>query len=97
MTKKTKKQPRKLRIGILFGGRSGEHEVSLLSAASILNAINKNKYEVVPIAITKQGHWITSTEAENLLPPSSKPAPVLDKSEPLQLSASTDLAQQNGP
>ncbi|MGA9804174.1 MAG: D-alanine--D-alanine ligase A, partial [Terriglobales bacterium] len=39
----------KLRVGILFGGRSGEHEVSLLSAASVLNAIDKTKYEVVPI------------------------------------------------
>jgi len=46
----------KLRVGILFGGRSGEHEVSLLSAASVLNAIDKTKYEVVPIGITKQGH-----------------------------------------
>ena len=41
---------KKLRVGILFGGRSGEHEVSLLSAASVLNAIDKDKYEVVPIA-----------------------------------------------
>jgi len=46
---------KKLRVGILFGGRSGEHEVSLLSAASVLNAIDKNKYEVVPIGITKEG------------------------------------------
>jgi D-ala D-ala ligase N-terminus len=44
---------KKLRVGILFGGRSGEHEVSLLSTASVLNAIDKNKYEVVPIGITK--------------------------------------------
>jgi D-alanine-D-alanine ligase-like ATP-grasp enzyme len=41
---------KKLRVGILFGGRSGEHDVSLLSAASVLNAIDKDKYEVVPIA-----------------------------------------------
>ncbi len=57
----------KLRIGILFGGRSGEHEVSLLSAASVLNAIEKDKYEVVPIGITKDGRWVTATDAENLL------------------------------
>ena len=42
----------KLRVGVLFGGRSGEHEFSLLSAASVLNAIDKSKYEVVPIGIT---------------------------------------------
>lgn len=54
-------------MGILFGGRSGEHEVSLLSAASVLNAIDKEKYEVVPIGITKDGRWLTAEHAENLL------------------------------
>jgi D-alanine-D-alanine ligase len=57
----------KLRVGILFGGRSGEHEVSLLSAASVLNAIDKTKYEVVPIGITKEGRWLTAEHAERLL------------------------------
>jgi D-alanine-D-alanine ligase len=57
----------KLRVGILFGGRSGEHEVSLLSAASILQAIDKNKYDVVPIGITKDGRWLTAGDAELLL------------------------------
>src|SRR6204780_5179544 len=58
---------KKLRVGILFGGRSGEHEASLLSAASVLHAIDKNKYEVVPIGITKDGRWLTAEHAENLL------------------------------
>ncbi|MGD0268652.1 MAG: D-alanine--D-alanine ligase family protein [Candidatus Sulfotelmatobacter sp.] len=58
---------KKLRVGILFGGRSGEHEVSLLSAASVLQAIDKDKYEVVPIGITKDGRWLTAGDAENLL------------------------------
>src|SRR5882762_9894796 len=57
----------KLRVGILFGGRSGEHEVSLLSAASVLNAIDKDRYEVVPIGITKDGRWVTSGDAHRLL------------------------------
>jgi len=57
----------KPRVGILFGGRSGEHEVSLLSAASVLSAIDKTKYEVVPIGITKDGHWLTAEHAERLL------------------------------
>lgn len=57
----------KLRVGILFGGRSGEHEVSLLSAASVLNAIDKTRFDVVPIGITKAGHWVTSAHAERLL------------------------------
>src|SRR5271169_3245832 len=57
----------KLRVGVLFGGRSGEHEVSLLSAASVLNAIDKKKYDVVPIGITKEGRWVTAAHAERLL------------------------------
>jgi len=58
---------KKLRVGILFGGRSGEHEVSLLSAASAFKAIDQSKYEVVPIGITKDGHWLTAADAERLL------------------------------
>ena len=58
---------KKIRVGVLFGGRSGEHEISLLSAASVLNAIDKNKYEVVPIGITKDGLWVTAAHAEALL------------------------------
>ena len=58
---------KRLRIGILFGGRSGEHEVSLLSAASILKAIDRKKYDVVPIGIDKQGCWHTGLEADRLL------------------------------
>src|SRR6516164_4816429 len=58
---------KKLRVGVLFGGRSGEHEVSLLSAASVVNAIDKSKYEVVPIGITKDGRWLTAAAAEALL------------------------------
>src|SRR5262249_16580288 len=58
---------KKLRVGVLFGGRSGEHEVSLLSAASVLKAINQDKYEVVPIGITKEGQWVSPAHAEKLL------------------------------
>jgi D-alanine-D-alanine ligase len=58
---------KKLRVGILFGGRSGEHEISLLSAASVFAAIDKKKFEVVPIGITKEGHWVTAADAHTLL------------------------------
>ena len=58
---------KKLRVGILFGGRSGEHEVSLLSAASILKAIDRKKFDVVPIGITKEGRWLAAADATNLL------------------------------
>lgn len=57
----------KTRVGVLFGGRSGEHEVSLLSAASVIKAIDKSKYDVVPIGITKGGQWVTDLHAEQLL------------------------------
>jgi D-alanine-D-alanine ligase len=58
---------KKLRVGILFGGRSGEHEVSLLSAASILEAIDRSKFDVVPIGITKEGRWLAGGDAQHLL------------------------------
>ncbi len=58
---------KKQRVGILFGGRSGEHEVSLLSAASVLKAIDRKKFDVVPIGITKDGHWLAAGDAHNLL------------------------------
>lgn len=48
----------KLRVGLVFGGRSGEHDVSLMSAASIMRALDKDRYEVVPIGITKSGQWL---------------------------------------
>jgi D-alanine-D-alanine ligase len=90
---------KKLRIGILFGGRSGEHEVSLLSAASILRSIDKTKYEVVPIGITKQGQWITSSDAQHLLTGGAKPASASGKkasNKSIQLSASAELVKQSG-
>lgn len=49
---------KKIRVGLIFGGRSGEHEVSLASAASVMKAIDKEKYEVIPIGITREGKWI---------------------------------------
>jgi D-alanine-D-alanine ligase len=58
---------KKLRVGVLFGGRSGEHEISLLSAASVFKAIDPERYEVVPIGITKEGRWVTAADAERLL------------------------------
>ena len=60
--------PSKIRVGVIFGGRSGEHEVSLRSAESVINALDPDKYDVVPIAITKAGKWLASSEATDLLP-----------------------------
>lgn len=53
---------KRIRVGIIFGGRSGEHEVSLRSARSVMDAIDRDRYEVLPIGITKDGHWIAGND-----------------------------------
>src|SRR5918912_734400 len=58
----------KLRIGVIFGGRSGEHEISVRSARSVVESLDRDKYEVVPIAIDKEGKWLSPAEAVRLLP-----------------------------
>ena len=59
---------KRIRVGVIFGGRSGEHEVSIRSADSIIRALDKDRYECVPIAITKSGKWLKSSDATRLLP-----------------------------
>ncbi|HXW57293.1 MAG TPA: D-alanine--D-alanine ligase family protein [Candidatus Cybelea sp.] len=59
---------KRLRVGVLFGGRSGEHEVSLASAASVIRALDPEKYEAVPIGIAKDGRWLVGTSAQRMLP-----------------------------
>lgn len=61
-------EKKRLRVGVLFGGRSGEHEVSLASAASVIRALDADKYEAVPIGITKEGHWLVGVGAQKMLP-----------------------------
>lgn len=58
---------RKMRVGVVFGGRSVEHEVSLVSASSVMKALDPAKYEVVPIGIAPNGRWLSSTDALRLL------------------------------
>ena len=57
----------KIRVGILFGGKSAEHEVSLQSAKNVIDAIDREKYEVIPIGIDKQGHWHITDDSRHLL------------------------------
>lgn len=54
---------KKLRVAVIYGGKSGEHDVSLVSAASVIKALDLNKYEVIPMGITKDGTWILGTES----------------------------------
>jgi len=80
-------QYRKLRVGVLFGGRSGEHEVSLTSAQGIMAALDKQKYEVVPIGITKTGQWLTGGDIHQRLLDAAAGHPVLEagaKAEPTE-------------
>jgi D-alanine-D-alanine ligase len=60
--------PKKLRVGVIFGGRSGEHEISIRSAQAIVEAIDRKKFDVVPIAITKEGKWLAPSQSAQLLP-----------------------------
>jgi D-alanine-D-alanine ligase len=59
-------EKKKTRIGLVFGGRSGEHEVSLASAESVMANMDRDKYEIVPIGITKEGSWLLGTEPRTL-------------------------------
>jgi D-alanine-D-alanine ligase len=61
-------EKKRLRVGVIFGGRSGEHEVSLASAASVIRALDPAQYEVVPIGITKDGRWLAGGTAQKMLP-----------------------------
>src|SRR5260370_770526 len=59
---------KRLRVGVIFGGRSGEHEVSLASAASVIRALDPEKYEALPIGIGNDGRWFIGTPAQKVLP-----------------------------
>ncbi len=54
--------PSKLRVAVIFGGRSGEHDVSLMSARAVLSVLDPAKYEVTQIGITREGHWLTGED-----------------------------------
>ena len=58
----------RVRVGVIFGGKSVEHEVSLVSARAIMKALDPKQYEVVPIGITRQGRWVLG-ESHCALPP----------------------------
>lgn len=58
----------KKRIGVIFGGRSGEHEISIRSAKTVIEKLDKDNYDVMPIAITKEGKWLSPAESLSLLP-----------------------------
>src|SRR4029453_11510192 len=75
----------KTRVGVIFGGRSGEHEVSLRSAESIIRSLDPSKYEVVPIAITHEGRWLASRNAVAMLPAMEAIQAALTSGEPMAI------------
>ena len=56
----------KTNIGVFFGGRSTEHEISVISANQAINAIDSEKYNVIPVYVTKEGRWFTGDALLNL-------------------------------
>jgi D-alanine-D-alanine ligase len=79
---------RRVRVGLLFGGRSSEHEVSLQSAASIASAIDASRFEVVPIGITREGRWLLPADSAAAL----RRGPGAVGGEPLALVPAGDAA-----
>ena len=93
-------EKKKLRIGLVFGGRSGEHEVSLASAESVMANLDRDKYEVVPIGITKEGSWLLGTEPRKLLAAEQSANQSLDETTAVTLTGDPRLrrliAVENG-
>lgn len=65
----------KIRVGVVFGGRSTEHSISCISANSILNVLDRNKYEVIPIGITRDNHWVIFNDQKPFLELTKKDLP----------------------
>lgn len=57
----------KINLAVIFGGQSGEHEVSLKSASQVMSALNQEKYNIIPIAITKKGQWLVGNKGEEYM------------------------------
>jgi D-alanine-D-alanine ligase len=78
---------KKLRVGVVFGGRSGEHEVSLQSAEFILRALDRDKYDVVPVAITREGKWLAARQPHALATPEEAIRRTFQDGTPLPITA----------
>jgi D-alanine-D-alanine ligase len=88
---------RKIRVAILYGGRSAEHEVSVVSARSVMAAIDRSKYEVVPIAITKAGRWMLPAKApEELTAPKGSLPGTGEEGSTVALTREGDAAELQG-
>jgi D-alanine-D-alanine ligase len=91
---------KKIRVAVIFGGRSSEHSISCISAGSVLRALDRSKYEVVPIGITKAGKWVLEADDAGRLAIQNSVFPeVNDKNAPVLFTAdptATELVVQSG-
>src|SRR6266516_4630179 len=85
---------RKLRVGVIFGGQSGEHEVSLAGAASVLAAIDRERFEAVPIGITRDGRWLMGGDPLQALSHDAAPRALAEGG--LEASVKQELAARAG-
>ena len=84
--------PDRLRLGLIFGGRSVEHEVSVVTAEHVLAAADRDRFELVPIGVTKAGAWLSPEETQRQL---AQPAPPFQKR--LELSARAEPVEARAP
>jgi D-alanine-D-alanine ligase len=96
------REPRRLRVLLLFGGRSAEHEVSCVTAVAVARALDPERYEVVPIAITTEGEWLLAGEARAALEKggSALPAAFAVEGEPVRppsVPAHQEIVPRSGP
>ncbi|MYB77411.1 MAG: D-alanine--D-alanine ligase A, partial [Chloroflexi bacterium] len=87
---------KKLRVGLLFGGRSAEHDVSVVSARSVMAALDSEKYEVIPIGIARDGRWLLNVDPQQALADQMHLAADVAATN-LALSGPTALAERNSP
>lgn len=90
---------KKIRVAVIFGGRSSEHSISCISAGSVLRALDRSRYDVVPIGITKSGKWVLETDDADRLTIKNGVFPEVDPTNPTVLftadPSATDLVVQS--
>ena len=90
---------KKIRVAVIFGGRSSEHSISCISAGSVLRALDRTRYEVVPIGITKSGKWVLEADNADRLMIQNGVFPEVDSANPAVLftadPSATDLVVQS--
>lgn len=91
----TERRRGKVRVAVLFGGQSGEHDVSLRSAQNVMNALDPDRYEIIPIGITREGRWLSGGDPFAALTASSPLFALGDgspPSEPVEVPSESGLA-----